>query len=94
MTRALWNGTVVAESDQCIVVEGNSYFPPDSIKAEYFKPSEKRTNCFWKGTAHYYTLTVNGQVSSDAAWFYPDPKEKAQSIKNHVAFWRGITIES
>lgn len=94
MAKALWNGTVVAESDQCIVVEGNPYFPPDSIKSEYFKPSEKKTSCFWKGTAHYYTLEVDGQVNQDAAWFYPDPKEKAQNIKDYVAFWRGVTVES
>lgn len=94
MARARWNGTVIAESDQCIVVEGNQYFPPDSIKAEYFKPSEKTTSCFWKGTAHYYTLEVNGQVNQDAAWYYPDPKDAAKQIKDHVAFWRGVTVEA
>jgi uncharacterized protein (DUF427 family) len=94
MARALWNGTVIAESDHCIVVEGNQYFPPDSIQAEYFKPSEKTTSCFWKGTARYYTLEVDGQVNPDAAWFYPDPKDAAKQIKDHVAFWGGVIVEA
>ena len=93
MPKATWNGVVVAESDHCEVVEGNQYFPPDSIKSEYFQPSAKQTNCPWKGMASYYTLTVNGETNSDAAWCYPEPKSAAANIKDHVAFWRGVTVE-
>lgn len=93
MPRAIWNGVVVAESDHCEVVEGNQYFPPDSIKADYFKPSDTHTTCPWKGVASYYTLEVNGQSNKDAAWYYPNPKDAAKAIKDHVAFWRGVTVE-
>lgn len=93
MPKAIWNGVVVAESDRCEVVEGNQYFPPDSIKSEYFTPSEKQTSCPWKGTSSYYTLVVNGKTNPDAAWYYPDPKSAAANIKDHVAFWRGVSIE-
>ena len=94
MVKAVWNGTILAESDQCVVVEGNQYFPPDSIKTEYFKQSDTQTSCFWKGTARYYTIDVNGQVNQDAAWFYSDPKEAANNIKGYVAFSRGVKVES
>ena len=94
MVKAIWNGTVLAESDQCVVVEGNQYFPPDSLKDEYFKSSDTQSSCFWKGTARYYTIDVNGQVNKDAAWCYPDPKEAANNIKGYVAFWRGVKVES
>lgn len=94
MPKAIWNGVVLAESDQCVVVEGNQYFPPDSIHSQYFKPSETHTTCPWKGVASYYTLEVDGQVNPDAAWFYPNPKEAASQIKDHVAFWRGVTVET
>lgn len=93
MPRAIWNGVIVAESDHCEVVEGNQYFPPDSIKADYFKPSDTHTTCPWKGVASYYTLEVNGQSNKDAAWYYPNPKDAAKAIKDHVAFWRGVTVE-
>ncbi|MEO1404259.1 MAG: DUF427 domain-containing protein [Cyanobacteria bacterium J06635_1] len=93
MPKAIWNGVVVAESDHCEVVEGNQYFPPDSIKSEYFTPSEKQTSCPWKGTSSYYTLVVNGKTNPDAAWYYPDPKSAAANIKDHVAFWRGVSVE-
>uniref|UniRef100_UPI0030D739F5 DUF427 domain-containing protein n=2 Tax=Cyanobacteriota TaxID=1117 RepID=UPI0030D739F5 len=85
---------VVAESDRCEVVEGNYYFPPDAIKTEYFKPSKTHTTCSWKGQASYYTLSVAGEENKDAAWYYPEPKEKAANIKGYVAFWRGVKVES
>ncbi|MGF1481106.1 MAG: DUF427 domain-containing protein [Cyanophyceae cyanobacterium] len=94
MPKAIWNGTVLAESDNCEVVEGNQYFPPDSIKKEYFKESSKHTFCPWKGEASYYSLEVDGQKNQDAAWYYPNPKEKAQTIKDYVAFWKGVKVES
>ncbi|QGZ88287.1 DUF427 domain-containing protein [Microcystis aeruginosa] len=93
MAKAIWNGAVVAESDNCEIVEGNYYFPPDTIKAEYFQPSNTHTICSWKGEASYYTLRVNGQDNKDAAWYYPDPKPKAQNIKGYIAFWRGVQVE-
>lgn len=93
MARAIWNGTVIAESDQCEVVEGNQYFPHDAIKSEYFQPSSKTTVCPWKGTASYYTIVVDGQENPDAAWYYAEPKAAASNIKNHVAFWRGVQVE-
>ena len=94
MPKAIWNGTVLAESDRCEVVEGNQYFPPDSIHKEYFKDSNKHTSCPWKGEASYYTVEVDGQENKDAAWYYPTPKEKANNIKDYVAFWRGVKVEA
>ncbi len=94
MAKATWNGVVLAESDRCETVEGNYYFPPDSINTEYFKDSNTHTFCPWKGEANYYTLEVDGQENKDAAWYYPNPKEKAQNIKGYVAFWRGVKVES
>jgi len=94
MAKAIWNGTVVAESDRIETVEGNAYFPPDSLKMDYFQPSDKKTSCPWKGVASYYTLVVDGQTNKDAAWTYPDPKDAAQNIKEHVAFWRGVQVEA
>ena len=93
MPRAVWNGAVLAESDKCEVVEGNQYFPADSIKKEYFKESSTHTSCPWKGQASYYTIEVNGQQNKDAAWYYPNPKEKAKNIQGYVAFWRGVKVE-
>ncbi|HIK37432.1 MAG: DUF427 domain-containing protein [Geminocystis sp.] len=93
MARAIWKGVVIAESENCQIVEGNYYFPPDSIKWEYFIPSDTQTVCSWKGVANYYTITVNGEENKDAAWYYPNPKERAQHIKNYIAFWRGVVIE-
>jgi uncharacterized protein (DUF427 family) len=93
MPKAIWNGAVLAESDQCEVVEGNQYFPPQAIKREYFKPSPVHTTCPWKGEASYYTIEVNGQVNKDAAWYYPSPKDAAKRIKDYVAFWKGVTVE-
>ena len=90
--RATWNGTVLAESDHCVVVEGNQYFPPEAIKTEYFTPSQTHTVCGWKGTASYYDVVVNGAANKDAAWYYPEPKDAAAQIKGYVAFWRGVTV--
>ena len=93
MPRAIWNGKVIAETERFETVEGNIYFPPQAMKLEYFKPSQTRTICPWKGTAHYYNLVVDGKENRDAAWYYPQPKPEAASIRDHVAFWRGVTVE-
>ena len=93
MARAIWKGKVIAESDAYELVEGNIYFPPDSLKQEYFKESDRSSLCPWKGTAEYYTVVVDGEENPDAAWFYADPKSAAAQIKDHVAFWRGVTVE-
>ena len=93
MPKAIWNGAVLAESDRCEVVEGNQYFPPESINQEYFKPSNTHTTCGWKGVASYYTIEVDGQQNKDAAWYYPTPKEAAKNIAGYVAFWRGVKVE-
>ena len=94
MAKAIWNGVVLAESDQTEMVEGNHYFPPQTINREYFKESSHNTICPWKGAASYYTIEVNGQKNENAAWYYPNPKDAASNIKDHVAFWRGVKIES
>lgn len=94
MPKALWNGAVLAESDRCEVIEGNQYFPPDSLNREYFKPSDTKTMCPWKGTASYYTVEVDGQVNPDAAWTYLEPKSAASNIAGYFAFWRGVVVES
>ena len=91
--RARWNDTLIAESDATVVVDGNHYFPADSVKQELLVASSTTTVCPWKGTASYYTLSVNGKENPDAAWYYPQPKDAAAEIKDHVAFWRGVTIE-
>ena len=93
MPRAIWNGVVLAESDACVVVEGNQYFPPDALDRQYFRPSETHTVCGWKGTASYFDVVVDGQVNKDAAWYYPSPKPAARQIAGRVAFWRGVRIE-
>jgi len=90
--RAEWNGAVLAESDDTIVVEGNHYFPPESVRREYLTDSPTRTVCFWKGRAWYYTVTVGGRVNVDAAWYYPNPSLVVRKIKNRVAFWRGVRV--
>jgi uncharacterized protein (DUF427 family) len=91
--KAIWNNTVIAESNETVIVEGNHYFPSDAIKSEYFQPSSTHTTCGWKGEASYYNLTVNGDVNKDAAWYYPQPKDAAKNIENHVAFWKGVKVE-
>jgi uncharacterized protein (DUF427 family) len=93
MPRALWNGKVIAETDKFELVEGNVYFPLSSVDRRYLKDSATTTQCSWKGTAHYYTLAVEGAENTDAAWYYPAPFDAAANIKDHVAFWRGVTVE-
>lgn len=90
--RATWNGVTLAESDDTVVVEGNHYFPPDSIAREHFAPSDTTTICPWKGTASYYDVQAAGETNGDAAWYYPAPKDAAKEIKDHVAFWRGAEV--
>jgi uncharacterized protein (DUF427 family) len=90
--KALWNNKVIAESADTVVVEGNHYFPPDSIATEFFKPSATTTVCPWKGTASYYTLDVDGKQNPDAAWYYPDTKPAADEIKGRIAFWKGVQV--
>lgn len=93
MAKAVWNGVVLAESDDCEIVEGNHYFPPESVKREYLRPSETHTVCPWKGTASYHTVEVAGQRNPDAAWFYPETKPEADNIRGRIAFWNGVRIE-
>ena len=92
MPRAVWNNTVLAESEETVVLEGNHYFPPDSINCEFFRESGTHTTCPWKGAASYYNVVVEDEVNHDAAWYYPAPKPAASQIENHVAFWRGVRI--
>jgi len=94
MARAIWNGVVIAESDATIVVEGNHYFPPESVKQEYLRESATHTVCSWKGVASYYDVVVNDAVNRDAAWHYPEPKEGARRIAGYIAFWRGVKVEA
>jgi uncharacterized protein (DUF427 family) len=90
--KAIWNGVVLAESDETVVVEGNQYFPAESIKSEYFQPSETHTVCGWKGTASYYDVVVAGETNSDAAWYYAETKDEAKEIEGYVAFWKGVEV--
>ncbi len=90
--KAIWNGQVLAESDDLVRIEGSFYFPKSALKMDYFKPSETHTICHWKGTASYYSLVVDGQQNQDAAWYYDDPKPAAAAIKDRVAFWRGVEV--
>ena len=93
MSKAIWNGTVIAESDRTVMVEGNHYFPPDSVRREYLAQSQTHTRCHWKGLASYYDVVVDGKVNRDGAWYYPDPSNAASQIKDYVAFWHGVKIE-
>lgn len=92
--KAIWNNEVIAESDDTIVIEGNHYFPPDTVNKDYLTSSQTHTTCPWKGIASYYSLQVNGNVNKDAAWYYPQPKEEAAQIKDYVAFWKGVKVEA
>ncbi len=92
MTRASWNGVVIAESDDTVVVEGNHYFPRESVRAQYLRDSDTHSICPWKGVASYHTLEVDGQRNPDAAWYYPEPKDAAAQIRDRVAFWKGVDI--
>jgi uncharacterized protein (DUF427 family) len=93
MPKAIWNGAVLAESNNCEVVEGNQYFPPDSIERQYFQDSSTHTTCPWKGEASYYTIAVDGKENKDAAWYYPKAKDAAKNIEGYLAFWKGVTVE-
>lgn len=90
--KAIYNGEVIAESDETVVVEGNHYFPADSIKKEYFEESGTNTVCGWKGTANYYSIVVGDEKNEDAAWYYADAKDEAKNIENYVAFWKGVEV--
>jgi uncharacterized protein (DUF427 family) len=90
--KAIWNEKVIAESTDTVVVEGNHYFPPESVRKEYLQNSSHTSVCPWKGLASYYTLNVDGKTNTDAAWYYPEPKSAAQQIKGRVAFWKGVNV--
>ncbi len=90
--KAIWNGTVIAESDDTVVVEGNHYFPRNAVNDEYLEPSDHSSACPWKGTASYYSLKVDSDTNRDAAWYYAEPKDAAKQIKDRVAFWRGVEV--
>ena len=92
MVQARWNGATIAESDATIVIEGNHYFPPDSINRDFLEASTTTTVCPWKGTARYFTISVDGARNPNAAWTYPEPKPKAENIRDYVAFWKGVEI--
>jgi uncharacterized protein (DUF427 family) len=94
MAKAIWNDVVIAESDKTVMVEGNHYFPPDSVKQEYLRTTDTHTTCPWKGLASYYSIEVDGKVNTDAAWYYPQPKDAAKQITGHIAFWRGVKVEA
>ena len=91
--QAIWNDIVIAESDDTIVVEGNSYFDPKDVKMEYFKKTELTTMCGWKGKANYYSVIVNGKTNKDCAWYYAEPNDAAEKIKGRIAFWNGIEVK-
>jgi uncharacterized protein (DUF427 family) len=91
--KATWNNAVLAESNDTIVVEGNHYFPAESIHREHFRDSTTHTTCSWKGEASYYDVVANGEVNKDAAWYYPEPKEAAKNIEGRVAFWKGVKVQ-
>jgi uncharacterized protein (DUF427 family) len=93
MKKAVWNGKVIAESDQTKVIEGNHYFPPESVRQAYLKETDYHTTCPWKGKASYYNVLVDGEINRNAAWYYPEPKEAASEIKGYVAFWNGVKVE-
>ncbi|NVK03942.1 MAG: DUF427 domain-containing protein [Flavobacteriia bacterium] len=90
--KAIWNGEVIAESNETIIIENNHYFPPESVKKEFFKTTETHTTCPWKGVASYYSIEVNGETNTDAAWYYPQTKDAAKQIENYVAFWKGVKV--
>jgi uncharacterized protein (DUF427 family) len=93
MAKAIWKGTIIADSADTVVVEGNHYFPPESVHSQFLRPSETHTKCPWKGTASYYDIEVNGERNRDAAWFYPNPFSAAAQIKDRIAFWKGVRVE-
>ena len=94
MVEARWNGSLIASSDACVVVEGNQYFPADAVDRASLLPSDKTSICPWKGTAHYYDVVVGGRVNKDAAWYYPSPKAAASEIEGRIAFWKGVEVRT
>jgi len=94
MAKAFWGGALIAESNACVIVEGNQYFPPEAVKKEFLKSSSHTSVCPWKGTAHYYHLEVAGMRNDNAAWYYPNPKPAAKQISGRVAFWKGVRVEA
>ncbi len=90
--KAIWNGAVIAQSEHTVVLEGNHYFPADSLAREFVSFSNHKTTCPWKGQASYYSLLVNGEMNTDAAWYYAEPKPEAEDIRGHVAFWKGVQV--
>lgn len=92
MPKAIWNNAILAESDQTIIVEGNHYFPPDTVNKSFLRESPAQTFCAWKGTASYYDIVVDDQVNEQAAWYYPSPKPEAAHLQNYVAFWKGVQV--
>jgi uncharacterized protein (DUF427 family) len=90
--KAIWNDILIAESSEIILVEGNYYFPPSSVNSDLLNESDTHTSCYWKGSASYYSIIANGQINFDAAWCYANPKDKANHIKNYIAFWKGVQI--
>jgi uncharacterized protein (DUF427 family) len=93
MIQAIWNDRVIAESDRTQVVEGNHYFPPESVNRQYLNDSDTTSFCGWKGDCRYYGLEVDGKTNPDAAWYYPEPYARAEHIRGHVAFWKGVTVQ-
>ena len=91
--KAIWKNQVIAESNNTVVVEGNHYFPPDTVNKQFLKSSDTHTTCPWKGKASYYSIEVDGKLNDAAAWYYPEPKEAAKQIKGHIAFWKGVKVE-
>ncbi|HET9261200.1 MAG TPA: DUF427 domain-containing protein [Acidimicrobiia bacterium] len=94
MATASWNGVQLAHSDDTVVVEGNHYFPRDSVNSDYLKESDTHTRCFWKGAASYYDVVVDGKTNADAAWYYPSPSDAASQIEDRIAFWRGVEVRA
>jgi uncharacterized protein (DUF427 family) len=92
MPKATWNGTIIADSNNTIVVQGNHYFPPEAINRQYFRDSDHHTTCGWKGVASYYTIVVDGKENPNAAWYYPQPKDAAKQITGYIAFWKGVQV--
>jgi uncharacterized protein (DUF427 family) len=92
MMKAIWNGKIIAESDKTINIEGNQYFPAETVKKEFLSDSNTHTKCHWKGTASYYDVVVDGKTNKDAAWYYPDPSALADKIKDYIAFWHGVEV--
>ena len=91
--KATWNNEVIARSDKTVIIEGNHYFPPDSIKESFYKESDQTSVCPWKGVASYYDVVVGGQTNAGAAWYYPEPKDAAKEITGYIAFWNGVSVE-